>query len=45
VTIARWILPSGEWIHNEGIAVDVEVKDDPETDEDEMLLKAVESLS
>jgi len=45
VTIARWILPSGAWIHNEGISVDIEVEDNPDTEEDEMLTKAVESLS
>lgn len=45
VTIAKWIMPDGEWIHHEGIPVDVEVSDDPETEEDEMLIKAVESLS
>ncbi len=45
VTIARWVMPNGEWIHNEGIPVDVEVKDDPETEIDEMLVKAAESLS
>lgn len=45
VTIARWVMPNGEWIHNEGIPVDIEVEDDPETEADEMLVKAAESLS
>lgn len=44
VTIARWLLPKGDWIHDEGIPVDVEVKDDPETEEDEQLLKAIEVI-
>lgn len=44
VTIARWLLPAGDWIHEEGIPVDVEVKDDPETEEDEQLLKAIEVI-
>lgn len=44
VTIARWMMPKGEWIHEEGIPVDIEVTDDPETPEDEVLLKAMEQL-
>ncbi|OGJ21733.1 MAG: hypothetical protein A3J60_03300 [Candidatus Pacebacteria bacterium RIFCSPHIGHO2_02_FULL_46_9] len=45
ITIARWVMPGGEWIHKEGIPVDVEVQDDQETkDIDEQLLKAIESL-
>ena len=45
VTIARWILPLGEQISNEGIAPDVEVEDDPETEEDEVLLEAIKVLT
>lgn len=44
VTIAQWMLPEGEWIHETGIPVDVEVKQDPETEADEQLLKAIEVL-
>jgi carboxyl-terminal processing protease len=45
VTVARWLLPDGAWIHEEGIPVAVEVKDDPETkDIDEALNKAIELL-
>jgi carboxyl-terminal processing protease len=44
VTIAQWILPGGEWIHEHGIPVNVEIKDNPDTKEDEMLLKAIETL-
>jgi len=45
VTIAKWLLPSGQWIHHEGIPVDIEVKDDPATaDIDEALQKAIETL-
>ncbi len=44
VTIARWLLPKGDWIHEEGIPVSVEVKDDPNTEEDEVLMKAIDEL-
>jgi len=44
ITIGRWLMPKGEWIHHEGIPVDVEVKDNPDTQEDEVLLKGIESL-
>lgn len=44
VTVARWLLPGGDWIHDEGIPVDVEVEDNQETEEDEVLLRAVEEL-
>lgn len=44
VTVARWMLPGGDWIHEEGIPVDVEVKDDPETEADEQLLRAIEII-
>lgn len=44
VTIARWLLPSGQWIHEEGIPVDVEVEQNLETEEDEVLNKAIEVL-
>lgn len=41
VTIARWILPKGDWIHEKGIPVTVEVKDDPATEQDEVVEKAI----
>lgn len=44
VTIARWMLPGGDWIHDSGIPVDVEVEQDFETEADEQLLKAIEEL-
>lgn len=44
ITIARWLLPGGSWIHHEGLVPDVEIKDNPETEADEQLLKAIESL-
>jgi carboxyl-terminal processing protease len=44
ITVARWMLPGGDWIHDEGIPVDVEVEFNPETEEDEQLLKAIEII-
>ncbi len=44
VTIARWLLPEGNNIDDEGVGVDVEVVDDRETEEDEQFEKAVEVL-
>lgn len=45
VTIARWMMPKGEWIHETGIPVTVEAQDNPETlDKDEMLEKAIDEL-
>lgn len=42
VTVAKWLLPSGDLISKEGIAVDVEVKNDPATEVDEVVQKAIE---
>jgi len=45
VTIAQWLTPNGNWIHEKGIDVTVEQKDNPDTkDIDEQLLKAAEHL-
>ncbi|GIK83479.1 MAG: peptidase S41 [Patescibacteria group bacterium] len=44
ITVARWMLPGGDWIHDEGIPVNVEVEDNPETEADEQLLKAIEII-
>lgn len=44
VTIARWMLPGGDWIQDEGIPVDIEVTNDPETDVDEVLIRAIEEF-
>ncbi len=45
VTTAKWLLPSGVWVNDaKGLTPDVEVKDDPETQEDEQLNKAIEVL-
>jgi carboxyl-terminal processing protease len=44
ITIGRWLMPKGEWIHEEGIAVDVEIKDNPDTEQDEVLQRGIEEL-
>jgi carboxyl-terminal processing protease len=44
ITVARWLLPGGDWIHETGIPVNVEVKNDPETEQDEVVLKAIEEI-
>ena len=44
VTIARWLTPSGFWVDEGGLVPDVEVKDNPDTEEDEQLQKAIDFL-
>jgi carboxyl-terminal processing protease len=45
VTIAKWILPGGSWIHKEGLPVDIEVENNLETENvDEVLEKGIEEL-
>ncbi|OGJ22529.1 MAG: hypothetical protein A2804_02885 [Candidatus Pacebacteria bacterium RIFCSPHIGHO2_01_FULL_46_10] len=45
ITVAKWLLPSGAWIHEKGIAPDVQVIDNPDTkDVDEALQKALDTL-
>ena len=45
VTIAKWLLPSGDWIHEKGITPEIEALDNAETmDVDEALQKAMEAL-
>lgn len=44
VTTARWLLPKGRSIEKAGVVPDFEVKDDPKTEKDEQLEKAVEIL-
>ncbi len=45
VTVGRWMLPGGDWIHDEGIPVDVEVEFDRDTEEDEVFNKGLEVLN
>ncbi len=45
ITVAEWITPSGDSIGEDGIAVDIESSDDPETEDvDEALQRAIEAL-
>lgn len=44
ITTARWLLPSGDWIGEEGIEPDFVVKLDEEREGDEQLEKAIEIL-
>jgi len=44
ITTARWLLPSGESVDEIGLKPDIEIKDNPETETDEELDKAVETL-
>lgn len=44
ITIARWLTPKETWVNGEGLKPDEEVKDNPETPEDEQLIKAVELM-
>lgn len=42
ITTARWLLPSGKSVDKMGIVPDFEIKDNPDTSEDEQLEKAIE---
>lgn len=45
ITIARWLLPSGQSIQDTGLPVDIEAADDPNTPEvDEAVDRAVQAL-
>ncbi|MDO8599974.1 MAG: S41 family peptidase [bacterium] len=45
ITTARWLTPNGNWVNStEGLAPDIEIKDDSETEVDEQLDKAIELL-
>ncbi len=44
VTIARWLTPSEYWVNEKGLKPDIEIEDNPDTKEDEQLLKAIEIL-
>ena len=45
ITVARWLLPKGDWIHEQGIPVTVEVKNDPNSNDDAQLIKAEQEVT
>lgn len=44
ITTAKWLTPNGTWVNEKGLTPDVEVKDDPDTEEDEQLQEAIKQL-
>ena len=44
ITVARWILPNGDWINKKGIAVEIPVNNNPKTKTDEVLNRAIKAL-
>jgi carboxyl-terminal processing protease len=44
ITIAKWLLPNGDSIPEEGLTVDHEATDDPNTDQDEVVITAIDVL-
>lgn len=44
MTVARWLSSQGEWYHLHGVPPQVEISDDPDTEVDEVLQKAVEII-
>lgn len=43
-TIAHWLSPSGEWYEGRGVAPDITVSDDPDTEGDEALQFALDYM-
>ena len=44
ITISKWLTPSGFWVNDGGLKPDIEVKDNPDTEEDEQLQKAIDEV-
>jgi carboxyl-terminal processing protease len=44
ITIARWLTPNETWVNDTGLKPDVEVTDDPNTEDDEQLQEAIAQL-
>lgn len=44
LTIAKWLTPKGNWIHEKGLEPDVKVADKDDTEEDEQLTEALKLL-
>lgn len=45
ITVAKWLTPDGVWVHDTGLEPDVFVANNPDTEEDEQLQKAIELLN
>lgn len=45
ITIAKWLTPSGYWVNEKGLIPDVEVTDNPDTEEDEQLQEAIKLVT
>ena len=45
MTIAKWHSPHGEWYQERGVAPQIEARDDPSTEVDELLQEAVKVLT
>lgn len=44
ITIAKWLTPKGNWVHEKGIEPDVKIADNDATTEDEQLQEAIKLL-
>ncbi|MBE0698932.1 MAG: PDZ domain-containing protein [Anaerolineaceae bacterium] len=44
MTVAKWLSPSGEWYHERGVSAQIAASDDPSTEPDELLQKAIDIL-
>ena len=45
ITIAHWLTPEGHIIQGNGISPDIEIKDDADTDQDEVLQRAIQAIN
>ncbi|MBI4058114.1 S41 family peptidase [Candidatus Microgenomates bacterium] len=45
ITTAKWLTPNGTWVNEKGLDPDSEIEDNPDTEDDEQLQKAVEELT
>ncbi len=45
ITVARWLLPKGDWIHEQGIPVNIEVKNDPNASDDAQLKRSIDEVA
>lgn len=44
ITVAKWLTPKGNWVHEKGLEPDVKIEDNEETEEDEQLQEAIKLL-